>query len=218
MSLPSLRLAMIIAVMVMAGAVVAGCHDEQQLKERMNGPRAHRLPASPDETRAVPVPALLDTIKPWTQPKAVDTTGWQLAISHLGSTDIWYRVPFAWNVDGRGRATNLAKIVKTEALRTPLTDAKISLAAYASSLAEGKPIYSLTTDDGHIAYLTRRKVSVAPSDPNTESEMFHTAVFDVNGSIFKLEARYDATQTWRFADIADAILGTVQVRAATPGE
>ncbi|MCW2956917.1 MAG: hypothetical protein JWO69_1786, partial [Thermoleophilia bacterium] len=37
------------------------------------------------------------------------------------------------------------------------------------------------------------------------------AVVSVDGTIVKLDVRYDATLNWRFDDLADGIVGTLQV-------
>jgi hypothetical protein len=209
------RRATALALLLAAPFVLAGCHDEQRLRERLEGPTA-RLPVEPDQPDTPPAPALLDTVRPWRMPKlyAGDATDpWLLVTAHaVGDQDLTYRVPESWTVRSSGRARSGTDEVESHARLTNLRDSDISLATYAAQLAEGNPIYQYTTDDGHVVYVTRREVALAPSDPDAPREVFHTAVVSVNGRIAKLDVRYDSELDWRYDELADAISGTLQVR------
>jgi hypothetical protein len=211
------RRAAALALLVAAPIVFAGCHDEERLRQRLEGPPA-RLPVEPDQPKVPPAPALLDTIGVWVPPKlypASVTNTWP--VSTLKATDdfnVTYRVPDSWRglEDEDGESRNRRHTVEAQALLTELDDSDISLATYAAQLADGAPIYQYTTEDGHIVYLMRREVSLAPSDPEAPREVFHTAVVSLDGRIAKLDLRFDADLAWQFDELASAITGTVQVR------
>lgn len=211
------RRAFALGLLVAAPLLFAGCHDEARLRERLEGPPA-RLPVEPNQPTAPPAPALLDTVRPWTQPApyaADETAAWQLVTLEAGdSRDITYRVPPLWVIDeeSEGASKNLRGGIDAQLRVTKLRDTEISLATYAAQLAEGNPIYQYPTTDGHVIYLTRREVALAPSDPDAPREVFHTAVVSVDGAIAKLDVRYDAELDWRFDELASAITGTLQVR------
>lgn len=201
---------------------VAGCGDDTQtLREQLENPPP-RLPADPDRPDTPPVPALLDTVQPWKPldlyPSSVLAT-WALVTIHVDKAhDVTYRVPIEWTAsDATGRATNLAKEIIAQGRLTDLDDSEISLAAYAAQLAEGNPIFQYTTQDGHVVYLTRREVALAPTDPEAPRQFFHTAVVSVDEHIVKLDVRYDSDLDFRFDELADAISGTIQVRRRDEG-
>ena len=212
------RRATALVLLVAAPLFVAGCHDEDRLRQRLEAPTA-RLPIEPDQPETPPAPALLDTVRPWKQPAryAGDATdAWALVTAHADDEqDLTYRVPVTWELRREGRARNLHQEVEAYARVTKLRDSEISLATYAAQLAEGNPIYQYSTSDGHIVYVTRRDVSIAPSDPAAPRQVFHTAVLSIDGRIAKLDVRYDTDLRWRFRDLADAICGTLQVRPRT---
>ncbi len=212
------RRAAALVLLVAAPLAFSGCHDEDRLRQRLEAPTA-RLPVEPDQPETPPAPALLDTVRPWQQPDiyagdATDT--WALVTTHVDDTqDLTYRVPETWDDRGEGRSRNLKREVEAFARVTKLRDTSISLATYAAQLAEGNPIFQYSTSDGHIVYVTRREVSIAPSDPVAPRQVFHTAVVSIDGRIAKLDVRYDTDLRWRFSDLADAICGTLQVRPRT---
>lgn len=206
----------LVALVATSGVVASGCHDRERLQERLEGPPT-RLPVEPDQPDIPPVPALLDTVLPWRQPKLFGdrvTATWQLVTLDLpGSAELTYRVPESWIVNAeKANARNAQGGVVAQGRVTDLDDSDISLATYAAQLAEGNPIYQYTTLDGHVVYLTRREVALAPSDPDARREFFHTAVVSVDGTIAKLDVRYDSPLDWRFDELASAITGTLQVR------
>lgn len=211
------RRATALALLVAAPIVLAGCHDEARLRQRLEGPPA-RLPVEPDQPETPPAPALLDTVRPWQQPRgygARTTADWQIETLHAnGDFDLTYRVPLLWeNGDPEdGEARNREHSVEAELRITELEDSEISLATYAAQLADGAPIFHYPTQDGHIVYVVRREVALAPSDPDAVREVFHTAVVSVDGRIAKLDVRYEASLDWRFDELASAITGTLQVR------
>jgi hypothetical protein len=202
---------------VAAPIIFAGCHDEERLRQRLEGPPA-RLPVEPDQPKTPPAPALLDTVGVWQQPKLYPyrvTNAWQNAPITLHATDafdVTYRVPDSWNDLGDGESRNGHRTVEAQARLTQLDDSDISLATYAAQLADGAPIWQYTTEDGHIVYLMRREVALAPSDLEAPREVFHTAVVSLDGHIAKLDVRFDADLEWQFDELADAIIGTLQVR------
>ena len=204
------------ALLVVASVALAGCHDEARLRQRLDGPPA-RLPVEPNQPDTPPAPALLDTVLPFapvaTYPPKILAT-WQLAAAKVtGNFDVTYRVPQAWTLEaGESRAANGEGTVMSRATATALEDTNISLATYAAQLADGNPISQYTTTDGHVVYVTRRIVALAPSDPGTPREVFHTAVTSVDGRIAKLDVRYRLEYDWRFDQLAHAITGTIQVR------
>lgn len=206
-------------LLVAAPLVFSGCHDQDRLRARLEGPPT-RLPVEPNQPATPPVPALLDTVQPWTPrhafpPKAITT--WSLVTIHVDRDfDLTYRVPETWTTDDTtGKGYNLGKLVTAQARITDLSDSMISLAAYAAQLAEGNPLYQYTTQDGHVVYVTRREVALAPSDPEAPRQIFHTAVVSVDEHIVKLDVRYDTSVDWRFDELSDAISGTMQVRRRT---
>ncbi|MCW2927456.1 MAG: hypothetical protein JWM86_1424 [Thermoleophilia bacterium] len=210
------RRALALALLVAAPLLMAGCHDEERLRQRLEGPPA-RLPVEPDQPTAPPAPALLDTVRPWTQPAPYGgnaTDPWQLVALPAGDDrDVTYRVPELWLIDAEdGVSRNARGGVEAHARLTQLDDSDISLASYAAQLAEGNAIYQYPTTDGHVVYLTRREVRLTPSDPHGPSEVFHTAVVSVGGRITKLDVRYDSELDWQFDELAGAITGTLQVR------
>lgn len=192
-----------------------GCHDRERLRERLEGPAPARLPVEPDQPDTPPAPALLDIVRPWKQPApypARVTNTWPIVELHANDEyDLTWRVPFEWHTDD-AKARNRSGTISAEARVTTLDELAISLASYAAQLAEGNPIWQYSTSDGHVVYLTRREVAIAPSDPDAPREEFHTAVVNADGTILKLDVRYDVEQRWRFADLADAITGTLQLR------
>jgi hypothetical protein len=212
-----MRRASALALLVAAPFVFAGCHDEERLRARLEGPTA-RLPVEPDQPKTPPAPALLDTVEPWQQPAlypARKTNRWDIIDTRAaGDFDLTYRVPPTWSGDD-GEARNRGSLVQAHARMTSLSDSDISLATYAAQLAEGNPIYQYPTTDGHIVYVTRREVALAPADPDAPREVFHTAVVSVEGRIAKLDVRYDSEFDWRFDEQAAAIAGTLQVRPRT---
>lgn len=162
-------------------------------------------------TKPVPSTGIDVGIGKWKQPK-VDMSDWQLAIVHLNDkVRMTYMAPFRWSIDSRGRGQSLDGLVKASGQWTTIDNTQMSLAAYAASLANGEPVHAITTDSGYVAYATEREVSVAPTDPNVERFMFHTAVVDIDGRIAKLEVRYNATDRWRFHDLANAVLGSIEI-------
>jgi hypothetical protein len=208
-------------LLVVASMVFVGCHDEARLRQRLEGPTA-RLPVEPDQPSTPPAPALLDTVRPWKPAPPYDgknaTDAWDLVSAKADEQNtITYRVPPSWQIDENraGRARNLTREIEAYARVTKLRDTEISLATYAAQLAEGNPIYQYTTSDGHIVYLTRRVVALAPSEPSAPREVFHTAVVNVDGHIAKLDVRYASELDWRFDELADTISGTLQVRPTT---
>ncbi len=212
-----MRQASALLLLVAVPLVFSGCHDEERLRQRLEGPTA-RLPVEPDQPKTPPAPALLDTVRPWQQPAPYDgkvTDTWEDLVDTRATDDfnLTYRVPDGWSTnDDDGKAHNRRDLVEAHARVTNLSDSDISLATYAAQLAEGNPIYQYTTSDGHIVYLTRREVALAPSDPGAPREVFHTAVVSVDGRIAKLDVRYDSELDWRFDEQAAAITGTLQVR------
>lgn len=208
------RAALILACCVVLPLVLVGCHDEERLRERLEGPPA-RLPVEPDQPDTPPAPALLDTVKPFQQDKlypAEALTTWQIVTVRVaGGFDLTYRIPENWRING-ARSSNADETINARATRTELEDSNISLATYAAQLADGNPIFQYTTDDGHVVYVTRRTVALAPSDPEAAREVFHTAVTSIHGRIAKLDVRYDAEENWRFDQLGHAVTGTVQVR------
>jgi hypothetical protein len=210
------RRALALALLVVAPLVFAGCHDEDRLRQRLESPPA-RLPVEPDQPSTPPAPALLDTVRTWAQPKPYDTpratAQWQLVtISADDQYDLTYRVPLEWIVDDKGKSTNGDSSVEARARVTELDDTQLSLASYAAQLAEGNPLFQYPTSDGHVIYLTRRVVALAPSDPDAPHEVFHTAVVSIDGHICKVDVRYDSLVDWRFDELASAITGTLEVR------
>jgi hypothetical protein len=210
------RRALALALLVAAPFVFAGCHDEDRLRQRLESPPA-RLPVEPDQPSTPPAPALLDTVRTWSQPKPYDkpraTAQWQLVtISADDQYDLTYRVPLEWIVKDKGQATNGDSSVDARARVTELDDSELSLATYAAQLAEGNPIFQYPTSDGHVIHLTRREVALAPSDPDAPREVFHTAVVSIDGHICKVDVRYDRLVDWRFDELASAITGTLEVR------
>ncbi len=145
------------ALLLLAAApfVFSGCHDEERLRQRLEGPPA-RLPVEPDQPSTPPAPALLDTVRPWQQPKAHpldQTRTWSLVCLAAGDgVELTYRVPVEWRTseDCDGTATNRGNLVDAQARVTELEDSEISLASYAAQLAEGNPIFQYSTTDGHI--------------------------------------------------------------------
>ncbi len=212
------RRASALLLLVAASLFVAGCHDEQRLRQRLEGPTA-RLPVEPDQPKTPPAPALLDTVRPWQQPAPYGPkviAGWEglVETSATSDFDLTYRVPPEWVIDPRnnGEAESGRGEVQAHARMTSLSDSDISLATYAAQLAEGNPIYQYSTADGHIVYLTRREVALAASDPKAPREVFHTAVVSIDGRIAKLDVRYESELDWRFDELAAAVTGTLQVR------
>ena len=209
------RRALALLLLLAVPLVVSGCHDEERLRKRLEGPPA-RLPVEPDQPATPPAPALLDTVQPWQPPAAYSGTAtatWALVVVRANDRrDLTYRVPLTWADQDNGQSTNRGRDTTAYARMTKLEDSDISLATYAAQLAEGNPIYQYSTTDGHIVYLTRREVALAPSDPDAPREVFHTAVLSIDGTIAKLDVRYDSELNWRFDELADAISGTVQVR------
>jgi hypothetical protein len=211
-----MRRASALLLLLAAPLLFAGCHDEERLRQRLEGPPA-RLPVEPDQPTTPPAPALLDTVRTWAQPKPFDsptaTAKWQLvSIKVDDDYDLTFRVPWELEDDGGGEATNVHGDVEAHARVTQLDDTEISLATYAAQLAEGNQIFQYPTTDGHVVYLTRREVALAPSDPDAPREVFHTAVVSIDGHICKLDVRYDQLVDWRFDELAGAITGTLQVR------
>lgn len=207
------------ALLLLAAAplVFAGCHDEERLRQRLEGPPA-RLPVEPDQPKVPPAPAMLDTVGVWVPPTLYPrsvTDGWQNlhTIHATDEFDVMYRVPDSWSEDedGDGESRNRQGTVEAQARLTELEDSEISLATYAAQLADGAPIFQYSTDDGHIVYLMRREVALAPSDPDAPREVFHTAVVSIDGHIAKLDVRYDSERDWQFNELASAITGTLQV-------
>jgi hypothetical protein len=194
--------------------LAAGCHDEARLQERLEGPPA-RLPVEPNEPKTPPAPALLDTVGPYQAPEmypAEVTAVWPGLVTArvTGAVDVTFRVPESWTIKG-GRADAGSGGISAVARPTKLNDADISLASYAAQLADGNQIFQYSTASGNIVYVTRREVELAATEPNAPSQVFHTAVVSVDGTIVKLDVRYDATLNWRFDDLADGIVGTLQV-------
>jgi hypothetical protein len=209
------RALILLAVLVAAPLALAGCHDEERLRERLEGP-TRRLPVEPDQPSTPPAPALLDTVRPWQQPKGygdVVTNAWDIV--EISGGDGWvvsYRIPMSWENRGDGKARSRTELVDSHLRMTSVDDSEISLATYAAQLAEGNPIWQYPTADGHIVYLTRREVALAPSDPSAPREVFHTAVVSIDGRIAKLDVRYNTELDWRYDELAAAITGTLQVR------
>ncbi|MBC7460433.1 MAG: hypothetical protein H7287_03635 [Thermoleophilia bacterium] len=211
------RRALALALIVAAPLFAVGCGDNTQtLREQLESPPP-RMPADPNRPDAPPVPALLDTVRPWKPlglyPSSMLAT-WSLVTIHVDDAhDITYRVPTTWTAtDATGRATNLATEIIAQGRLTDPDDSQVSLAAYAAQLAEGNPLFQYTTQDGHVVYLTRREVALAPTDPEAPRQIFHTAVVSVDEHIVKLDVRYDSDLDFRFDELADAISGTIQVR------
>jgi len=206
----------VLALVLVAPVVFAGCHDEQRLRERLDEPPT-RLPARPDTPVTPPVPALLDTVQPWKalpMYPASATAAWSLVTLHVDKQhDVTFRVPETWTTsDATSKGSNTYKEITAQARLTDLDDSEISLAAYAAQLAESNPLYQYATQDGHVVYLTRREVALAPTDPEAPRQFFHTAVVSVDEHIVKLDVRYASDLDFRFDELADAISGTIQVR------
>lgn len=212
------RRAIALLLLVVAASAFAGCHDEERLRQRLDPSPPARLPVEPDQPKTPPAPALLDTVGAWTQPEGYDirkTGSWLIETLHASDEfDLTYRVPALWNIGDPedGEATNRRGNVDAQARITELEDTEISLATYAAQLADGAPIDQYSTEDGHIVYLMRREVALAPSDPDAPREVFHTAVVSIDGDIAKIDVRYDSERNWQFDDLASAITGTLQVR------
>ncbi|MCW2960021.1 MAG: hypothetical protein JWM90_408 [Thermoleophilia bacterium] len=204
------------ALLAAGSVVLGGCHDEQRLRERLEGPPA-RLPVEPNQPKTPPAPALLDTVGAYIAPKLYGpmvTRDWPLVTSRVDAdADITFRVPESWAGTGkRGRADHPDGTVSAIARATQLKDADISLATYAAQLADGNPLQQYSTSDGHIVYVTRRRIELAATEPDAPSQVFHTAAVSVDGHIVKLDVRYDDTLDWRFGDLAQGIVGTLQVQ------
>lgn len=201
-----------VALIAAAGGLAGGCHDAPPGQPVRTPPKPAASTAQPT-TVAPPGPALLDTVRPWQRPELPGQSDWQLAIADLPRSEmrITYRVPFQWDVDGRGRARSGDGLVRAQATLTPISDEQLSIATYLAQLAEGHEIHSLTTARGYTVYLVEREVSVAPSDPNVAERYYHTAVVDLGGRIAKLDVLYDADLHWRFGDVANAIIATTDV-------
>ncbi|MCW2950190.1 MAG: hypothetical protein JWN41_1203 [Thermoleophilia bacterium] len=209
------RLAALVLLCAVPLASVGCGNDSEALRQKLDGPPT-RLPVPPNQPDTPPVPALLDTVQPWKPPAAYPSrmlATWAEVRIHVdGTHDITYRVPTTWTTsDSTGKSYNVHKQVTAQARLTDLDSSQISLAAYAAQLAEQNPLYQYTTHDGHVVYLTRREVALAPSDPNAPRQFFHTAVVSIGDHIVKLDVRYDSAVSWRFNDLADAINGTIQV-------
>jgi hypothetical protein len=206
-------------VLVAASLLLAGCHDEQRTRERLERPTA-RLPVEPDQPATPPAPALLDTVRPWRTPAPYGgnvTDTWALVTTSAGDgVDLTYRVPGTWTDRGNGRSRNLGQEVSAHVRMTNLSESSVSLATYAAQLADGSAIFQYATSDGRIVYLTRRVVAIAPAEPRAPRQVFHTAVVSVDGRIAKLDVRYDLSLDWRFDELAGAISGTLQVRGRAP--
>jgi hypothetical protein len=207
------------ALVVLAALVALGCHEQPGTKV---SPK-ERLPVEPEDKNrpdggATDDPDRIDAL-PWKQPRVPrdPRSDWQIGICHLPEVEatVTYQIPFEWdspNSDPRCRTRSGDGLVRVVPTVTPLTKEQIGLEDYVAQLAENQPIYTRTTPNGHVTYLTQREVSIAPSDPNVARRMFHTAVVRVDDRIIKLEVSYDVDVRWRFADIANAILGTIEVR------
>ena len=212
------RRALALVLLVAAPLVLAGCHDEERLRQRLEGPTT-RLPVEPDQPETPPAPALLDTVRPWQKPApyaGTATNTWDIVETRAaGDYDLTYRVPPDWTQQGDGESHNSRRLVQAHARMTSLSDSDISLATYAAQLAEGNPIYQYPTQDGHVVYVTSREVALAPSDPDAPREEFHTAVVSIDGRIAKLDVRYDSELDWRFNALAAAVAGTLEVRRRT---
>ena len=211
-----MRRVALIALLVAAPLALAGCHDEQRLRERLEGPPT-RLPVEPNQPKSPPAPALLDTVQPYEAPKLFGplvTRNWQLVVSSVtDDADVTYRVPDSWSITpDSGKSENARGTLTAAARATQLNDSDISLATYAAQLADGNPLFQYPTSDGSIVYVTRREIKLAATEPNAPSQVFHTAVVSVDGRIVKLDVRYDATLDWRFDDLATGIVGTLQVQ------
>ncbi len=205
----------LLAVLVAAPLVLAGCHDEERLRERLEGP-TRRLPVEPDQPSTPPAPALLDTVRPWQQPEGFGadvTNTWDIV--EISAGDGWVvsnRIPMSWDNRGDGKARSRTALVDSHLRMTSVDDSEISLATYAAQLAEGNPIWQYPTADGHIVYLMRREVALAPIDPVAPREVFHTAVVSIDGRIVKLDVHYDVALNWRYDELSAAVTGTLQVR------
>lgn len=210
-----MRRATALLLLAVAPLAFAGCHDEERLRQRLEGPTA-RLPVEPDQPKSPPAPALLDTVRIWQPPipyRGNATDAWDLVKIRVDARhDLTYRIPQTWKSLGSGKSSSMRGEVTAHARMTDLVDSDISLATYAAQLAEGNPIFQYVTTDGHVVYLTQREVALAPSDPDAPREVFHTSVVSIDGRIAKLDVRYDSELDWRFNERASAISGTLQVR------
>jgi len=210
------RVIVALLMLAVASLVLAGCHDEERLLRRLEEPPA-RLPVEPNQPDTPPAPALLDTVRDWQQPKryaAPITANWPLVTLIVDDDyELTYRVPFEWTSDKpQGQATNGLDTVFARASVTQLNDTQLSLATYAAQLAEGAPIFQFASGDGHVVYVTRREVALAPTDPDALREVFHTSVVSIDGHIVKLDVRYPKDLDWRYDELSSAITGTLQVR------
>jgi hypothetical protein len=196
---------------IAAALVVAACHESPPSNQRH---RPVRLPQQAIQEARVTGPAFLATAHPFVNDPVPGAKDWQLAVMPIEGSDhrFAYRVPFEWNIDSLGRASNGNEQVTVRASLTPLADNDTSLAEYLAQLSAGSPIAVRTTPNGWTVYTVERNVSVAPSDPNAEQRTFHTAVVDLGERIAKLDVTYDEGLRWRFGDLAHTILGTIDVQ------
>ncbi len=155
----------------------------------------------------------------WLNPP-VNTTDWQVALAPIEgekSLRIRYRVPQQWSVDRRGRGRSGDGLVQSYAYRTELRTSDLSASAHAAHLADGGVVFERVMAAGGTSYLVVREVSIAPSDPNVERMMYHTALAEVDGRIVKLEVRYRSDVRWRFREVANAVIGSMEI-VPKPGE
>lgn len=180
-------------------------------------PRGH-LPETPARSDVPASPALLDTIGSYVQPRGQASADWQLAIGRLGSHRLTYRAPIEWEVDGRGRASSGSGIVRAIPTYTPLVEGReVTMPQYLDTLASGNAITSYVTGNGYTVYVVTREVSPAPTDPEVETVIFHTAVVSVGGRMAKLDITYPSKERWRFNDLCIAIMGTIEVQPPLRG-
>lgn len=198
--------------------VAGGCHGANHGPPAGGPPEvgarpAERLPIEPLDPDSAVQAGTGSTITRHRAPRRVSIEGWQLASPEFDDGyEVWFLVPLAWDVDLAGGASDGSGLVRAEVDLTPLEVSDVPIIEYARQLAEDSPLSHYTTADGASVYVTRREVSVAPSDPDAAREVFHTAIVSLDGRIAKLDVRYAADVDWRFNDLALAITGTVQVR------
>jgi hypothetical protein len=198
-------------ILLVAAFLASACHEPPPSNNRR---RPVRLPDQALQDARVSGPAFLATARPFVSKPIPGARDWQLAVLPIEGSEhtFTYRVPFEWDVDSRGRASNGTGDVTVRASLTPLGDEDTSLADYLAQLSAGSPLTVRTTANGWTVYSVERDVSVAPSDPNVEQRSFHTAVVDLGERIAKLDVTYDEGLRWRYGDLAHTVVGTVDVQ------
>lgn len=170
------------------------------------------LPATPANVSTPPGPAILATTTPYGTPTFAEIADWQAVYGRIsGAWRIVWRVPQDWQIVGARRASIGEDEAISIATFTPLKTANVTVASYLADLADGTPISQYTSTSGFTFYVLERTISVAPTDPDAETAVFHTAVVVINGRIAKLEVTYPNDNRFRFADTARTIIGSADV-------